>query len=880
MDESKRAAIEQAIADTLSGNTEAYSLIVKTYMGKLHRLALYVCRYESEAEDLVQETLIDGFRYLHNLREPEKIEAWLSQILKFKALRAVRRRERIDLFDEVPDFPDHRTPATAHTDVETLREWQQRLESLSPALRETAILYFWHDLPMEEIARRTNTPLGTTKSRIHTARAILRKETHMNQNNQTLPDGFAEAVERKINELQNYHKLYGSNAGFDAAYRSVKELIDNLSDREDMKKYAIQSAGIAAEVDAGAYGEDALATYRKWGDAKSAMFLYFTLGIERRGYTEGAKYFDEVALPDLANYPEGPDRDVAMGYIHLWRGRCYLDADITDKDGRFEADMREAVRYYERVGRADSMYTAALAGRRAVPYLRRGEDMAYATVTGEHWRLYEDGNIYYYSQPGFSAGGSLYRYERPVFYYAGCSGDRWFFPRDVKWEAGMTESMTDKNGNPAGTREVVSTTETVHTPAGTFENCVLIRKTETDGTVFEMWYKDGVGLVKEVNPAEHALCHKVLVSYEIKGGEGLLPVSVGNRWCYESPARPDGMTEVNEYIMEQTAPGTDDKGQPYTSVTLSCLNYMGMQEGWKENVMASGLLLDFVEELCDQKQYDAAADALRKVVIANTDREAVDDALSLLDYLDEKAIYDKQNWRFCPSSTNISSLAMQSEHGRIRYGEMEVISCDIGVWGSRGEENRIFGVKPFRYLQILTGTLWDDRWIAGYEADVAHEWRDDEATHIKVEDGGRIEIPAGVFENTLHIRLTCGDINAPRDTDYFFRNTDFGEKDYWFASGVGVVRFDCRWGKHLSSSCVLSDYRVTAREGEMMPIHIGNRWRYEEVNLTAEGYIARRDYQVLSGMGSSFRLGDHQMFTFKGTVEEYEAYKAGLAAKA
>ncbi len=879
MNEETRIKIEHAIAETLAGNPEAYTLIVTTYMQKLHRSALYLCRYESEAEDLVQETLIEGFLHLSNLREPAKIEAWLTQIMKYKALRTVRRRGQTDFVDEAPELPDHATPAAIHADAETMQEWRQRLDNLSPTLRETAVLYFWYDLSMEDIARRTNTPLGTIKSRIHAARSALRKELPMNEQKNTLPDSFAEAVEKKITELQNYHKLYGSNAGFDAAYRSLRELINNLSDREDMKKYAIRSAKIAAEADVNTYGEDALATYRKWGDARSAMFLYFTLGIERRGYTEGAKYFDEVALPDLMTYPESPDRDVAMGYLHLWRGRCYLQEDITDKDGRFEADMREAVRYYERVGRADSMYTAALAGRRALPYLRCGEDMAHIHVTGEHWRLYEDGNVYYYSQPGFSVGDSLRRYHTPIYYYAGAIGDRWFFPQGMTWEVSSTEVMTDRHGNPVGTREVVSTTETVHTPAGTFENCILIRKTETDGTVYEMWYKDGVGLVKEVNPAEPVLCHKVLVSYEIKGGEGLLPVAVGNRWCYESPARPDGLTEVNEYIMEQTAPGSDNEGRAYTSVTLSCLNYLGLQAGWKENVMASGLFLDYVEDLCDQKQYAAAVDALCKVVIANTDREAVDDALCLLDCLNEKAVYDKQNWRFCPSSANISSLAMQSEHGRIRYGESDLVQCTTGVWGSRSEENRIFGVKPFRYLQTLTGTLWDDRWVAGYEADVTHEWRDDETTHIKVEDGGRIETPAGVFENTLHIRLACGDTDAPADNYYFFQGTDFGEKDYWLAPGVGVVRFDCRWGMHLASSCVLTDYRAIAAEGEMMPIHIGNRWRYEEQNLTAEGYIARRDYQVLSGRNGVYRLGDHQMFTFKGTVEAYEAFKAGLAAK-
>ncbi len=879
MDEKQLAAIEQAIADVLSGNPEAYTLIVTTYMQKLHRLALYLCRYESEAEDLVQETLIEGFLHLKNLREPAKIESWLGQILKYKALRAVRRRERTDLVDEAPDLPDRVTPATVHMDAETLREWRRRLEDLSPALRETAILYFWHDLPMEEIARRTEVPLGTVKSRIHSAREALRKELHMNEQKNTLPDGFAEAVEKKITELQNYHKLYGSNAGFDAAYRSVKELIDNLSDREDMKKYAIQSAEIAAETDAGAYGEDALATYRKWGDAESAMYLYITLGLERQSCDKGAEYLESVALPDLMTYPEGPERDVAIGYIHFWKGRCFFDGDRTDREGKFESAMRMSMASFERAGWVNANYGAAVAGLHMLPYMRAEEDGAGMCVTGEKWLLYPNGQMYYHGQPGFSINGMMWRYQTPVFYYAGCSGDRYFFPRDMKWEAGATESMTDRGGNPAGTREVVSTTETVHTPAGIFENCILIRKTETDGTVFEMWYKDGVGLVQERNPAEPALCHKVLVSYEIKGGEGLLPVAVGNRWCYESPAKPDCMTEVNEYTMVQVGAETDDKGGTVTAVSLACLIYNGMQAGWRERSMDAKLLLDVISEFCREKDFASAVDMLRQIILTNASREAVDDALSLLDYLDEKAVCDKQNWRFCPSSANISALALQTEHGRIRYGENDHVYCDTGVWGSRGEENRIFGVKPFRYLQALTGTLWDDRWIAGYEADVAHKWRDNVATHIKVEDGGRIETPAGVFENTLHITLTCGDIDAPKDTDYFFRNTDCGEKDYWFAPGVGVVRFDCRWGRHLASSCVLTDYRVTAREGEMMPVHIGNRWRYEEVNLTAEGYIARRDYQVLSGMGGNFRLGDHQMFTFKGTVEEYEAYKASLAKK-
>ncbi len=881
--EDRTAPIERAVADVLAGNTEAYSLIVTTYMQKLHRTALYLCRSESDAEDLVQETLIDGFMHLGNLRDPAKLEAWLMQILKYKALRLYRRRDRIDLMEEPPDLIDHATPAGGVLHDESLREWRHRLESLSPTLRDTAILYFWHDLSMEEIAKRTKIPLGTIKSRIHAARVALRdalrKEQPMSDNRNTLSDGFAEAVEKKITELQNYHKLYGSHAGFDAAYRNLKELIANLSDRESMRKYATRTALIASMTDLGAYGDEALATCRQWNEPGVAADIYF-----KRYAAHGdaarlqADFIRNVALPDLEDYPDSPAKENAVGYMQFWLGCCLLElyTEKTSTSGmdEIEAVFRASHANYMRAGIRKGGYGMAAAAVRSLPYFRAGEDMASATLTGEIWHLHPNGQISYKSQPGFGMGGPLQRYRTPVFYSAGYAAGSRFFPTSMSFEAGTSETMFGQSGDAAGTCEVVSASETVSTPAGTFEDCVHIRKTECDHSVYDIWYKDGVGLLKLADPADSPFAHKVLVAYEVHGGSGLLPVATGNRWCYQSPALADGMTDVNEYIMENTYADTDGDGNPVTAVALSCLNYMGMQSGWAERVMDPALVFGYVSDLCEKKEYVAAADALSEIILSNTDRESVDDALSILDYLREKARYDRASWRFCPSSANISGITLFFEdHHRIGYNEAPFVSCDTGVWGSRGEENRIFGVKPFRYLQALTGTLWDDRWVPGYESDVPHSWRENVTTHIRVVDGGRVETPAGVFENTIRITLTCGETHAPAADYYFFHGTDLGEKDYWFAEGVGIVRFDCRWGSHLQSECVLTDCRVTARTGDRMPIAIGNRWRYEEVNLTGEGYIARRDYGVLSGRGKAYRLADHQMFTFMGNVEAYEEMK-------
>ena len=213
----------------------------------------------------------------------------------------------------------------------------------------------------------------------------------------------------------------------------------------------------------------------------------------------------------------------------------------------------------------------------------------------------------------------------------------------------------------------------------------------------------------------------------------------------------------------------------------------------------------------------------------------------------------------------------------INYHEATEVSADIGVWGTRHEENRIFGVKPFRFLGQLCGTLWSDKWVDGYTENKKHLWKDADI-EINVSDGGRVETPAGVFEDTVLVTVeaNASEGNVNEYNHFFYKNTDCGKKEFWFAKGVGVVRFKCTWGKHLESDCYLSSYRTVAHENEMMPIHIGNSWCYDEKYLTDENYIARRDYKVINGNDGRYLLADNQTFTWRGSVDEYEAWKKTL----
>jgi RNA polymerase sigma-70 factor (ECF subfamily) len=862
--------ITEAINQTLCGNTEAYSVIVRAYMQKLFKYALSVCRNSADAEDIVQETLIAGYLQLSSLREPERIEFWLMRILKNKAFNHIARANKTVPLDEIELISDVYDPEASYISEESMNEWKDKINSLSFALRETALLYFWYRLPMDEIARRLDISVGTVKRRIHDARVRLRKEHYMANSLHTLSENFISELTAKIKKLEDYNRTYTKESDFDEAYNAIKELISQIPEGNDAKDYSVKAANIAADANITKYSKEALETYKKYGETKKASWLYLDLCWNLGSSKEKYEYTENTVIPALYEFPENEARYLEIASHKFWMA-YYSDTSTKEGIDKARIWLNSAMEDYKQTTAPDAYYANTIAGLKALDLLESSGDYSSALVTGEGWKTV-DGNVCIHNEPGchYHGGNALYKFQRYIFMDAGHNGDKYFFPRTIPLEAGREEEMFDKNGKFVGIRRVIATDETVVTPAGVFENCLHIEKANNVGEGDHMWYKQGVGLVKIANK-EDPIADKVLCDYDIKGGEGWLPIAVGNRWNYENPVKPDIMHEINEYVVERMGvnPNTEE------TVCISALNYFALNKDWEKNTEDPTILFILVDDLCAKKQYAEALRILKSIVLLNRDRESVDMALSVIDVMEEKLSYDDKSWRFCPSSANISRITKKDS--LISYHEATELSLDIGVWGSRGEENRIFGVKPFRYLQQLCGTLWDDKWVDGYTEKKTHPWKDGEI-EIKVTDGGRVEAPSGVFENTVRVTVEAvakeGNINDYGH--YFYNNTECGVKEYWFAKGVGVVRFKCVWGKHLESDCYLTSYRTVANENEMMPIHIGNTWRYDEKNLTDEKYIARCDYKVISGNDGRYLLADSQMFTWRGSVDEYEDWKKTL----
>ena len=151
-----------------------FERLVEAHYASLYRFGLSLCRSETEACDLVQQTFLLWAAKGHQLRDPSKARSWLLTTLHREFLRARRHQTR---------FPHHEMsevaselPAIAPTMVNDLDgdAVMRALLRVDEVFRVPLSLFYIEDMPYKEIAAFLDVPAGTVMSRLARGKAQLR----------------------------------------------------------------------------------------------------------------------------------------------------------------------------------------------------------------------------------------------------------------------------------------------------------------------------------------------------------------------------------------------------------------------------------------------------------------------------------------------------------------------------------------------------------------------------------------------------------------------------------------------------------------------------------------------------------------------------------
>lgn len=163
-----------------SGDVDAAAELYDRHAGKVLGLARRILRNDSDAEDVVQEVFSQAWRTATRYTAGRgTVAGWLLMIARTRAIDRLRaRRARPDATaDALVDLvPSDAVPLTDQlvADEQAARV-REALTSLPPDQRTALELAYFEGLTQSEIAERLTTPLGTVKTRMRTALAVLRR---------------------------------------------------------------------------------------------------------------------------------------------------------------------------------------------------------------------------------------------------------------------------------------------------------------------------------------------------------------------------------------------------------------------------------------------------------------------------------------------------------------------------------------------------------------------------------------------------------------------------------------------------------------------------------------------------------------------------------
>jgi RNA polymerase sigma-70 factor (ECF subfamily) len=165
-----------------AGDREALDALLASAQEPLYRYALSLVGERQLAEDVLQETFMRVYRKLGYLREPALFRPWAYRIATREAFRHLKRERRWaeqvrdeDALNALPAPParDEFAPALSGRLRETVA-------ALSPASRAVVVLYYLHEMSLEETADVLGVPLGTVKSRLAYGLEALRRQLRNN----------------------------------------------------------------------------------------------------------------------------------------------------------------------------------------------------------------------------------------------------------------------------------------------------------------------------------------------------------------------------------------------------------------------------------------------------------------------------------------------------------------------------------------------------------------------------------------------------------------------------------------------------------------------------------------------------------------------------
>lgn len=179
------------LAAAKRGQSAAFDALCQPYSRKLYQTAFRITRNREDAEDALQDALLNAFVHLKNFDERSTFATWLTRIAINSALMILRKRRSalatavvygeesgseevpFQIADQAPN------PEKRYAQFEREKILHKAIRTLRPKLRRTVEFQHLQERSIRETAKAMRISVAATKGRLFHAKAVLRKSLTM-----------------------------------------------------------------------------------------------------------------------------------------------------------------------------------------------------------------------------------------------------------------------------------------------------------------------------------------------------------------------------------------------------------------------------------------------------------------------------------------------------------------------------------------------------------------------------------------------------------------------------------------------------------------------------------------------------------------------------
>lgn len=174
----------ELIDRTLSGDGNAFGVLVERFQRKIYRVAYAIVRDDAEADVVTQDTFVQAYTHLARFQGRSELETWLTRIAINRSRDSLRRRRFLSLFtsneedgetmiEPVDDRPD---PERQIMSTQLRTAIQRAERQLSAQQKVIFRLRHYEDFSLEEIANHLGLRAGTVRAHLFRAIHKVRRE--------------------------------------------------------------------------------------------------------------------------------------------------------------------------------------------------------------------------------------------------------------------------------------------------------------------------------------------------------------------------------------------------------------------------------------------------------------------------------------------------------------------------------------------------------------------------------------------------------------------------------------------------------------------------------------------------------------------------------